>query len=469
MRGTKWIAPTWMTILVFALLCPGTAKSQTRPIDVDFSRVVGTIKPLNGVSGGPIVTRGAFDLSSNFSELGIKHIRLHDVPWMYENAVDINYVFPRFEADVNDPESYDFILTDYYIKSIHSLGAEMTFRLGYSAEWPYHPRIHNVPPKDFAKWAAICAHIVQHYNQGWDNGYRYNIRYWEIWNEPDISNFWTGTAEEYYKLYEVTAQGLKSLDQNLKIGGPTLAAHLEFLEGFLKYCTDHKVSLDFVAWHIYAREPYAVVSKAAKIQELLDKYGFHDVESVLDEWNYFPGDWDRQEKEARYRKDLFETQMGGTPGAAFDASVLIYLQDSPVSIADFYQGTSMFWGGLFDEFGVPRKPYFTFKAFRFLLDTPYRVFTSGSDHNGFAVIAGLSKDKSEATILISNFGTQYTHYKLALQGLPENKTFTYERYVVDSNHDLDLVKPEKLGPSTLTISEDVETPSVCMIRLRAIP
>lgn len=124
-------------------------RRRTRTINIDFSNVIGTIKPLNGVNGGPIVTRGAFDLSSNFAELGIKHIRLHDVPWMYENAVDINYVFPRAEADADDPQSYDFFLTDYYLKSIRSLGAEVTFRLGYSAEWKYHPPIHNVPPKDF--------------------------------------------------------------------------------------------------------------------------------------------------------------------------------------------------------------------------------------------------------------------------------------------------------------------------------
>ena len=458
-----------LIVVSLVLVLPSSSAAQTRSIEVDFSKVAGTIKPLNGVNGGPIVTRGAFDLSSNFLELGIKHIRLHDIPWMYENVVDTNYVFPRFEADVNDPQSYDFSLTDYYIKSIHSLGAEMTFRLGYSAEWRYHPPIHNVPPKDFLKWAAIGAHIVQHYNQGWANGYHYNIRYWEIWNESDIPSFWAGTAEAYYKLYEVSAKALKNLDPSLKVGGPTLASHLEFLEGFLKYCADRKIPLDFVPWHIYASQPYDVVSRAARIQELLDKYGFSKVESVLDEWNYFPGDWHRQENAARYRKDLFENLMGGPSGAAYDASVLIYLQDSTVAIADFYCGTNLFWGGLFDEYAVPLKPYFTFKAFKFLLGTPERLTVSGSDHSGFAAIAGLSKDKSKATILISNFGTQDNHYNISLRELPWKKPFTYEKYAVDSRHDLELVKSEKLSPGTRTMSEDVETPSVCLIRLRSVP
>ena len=462
-----------LTVLLAATSCvfalPRLSRAQARKIDVDFSKVVGTIRPLNGVNDGPIVTRGAFDLSPYFFELGIKHIRLHDVPWTYENAVDINYVFPRFEADVNDPQSYDFSLTDYYLQSIFALGAEVTFRLGYSAEWKYHPLLHNVPPSDFAKWAAICAHILQHYNQGWANGHHYNIKYWEIWNETDGAGFWSGTPEQYFKLYELTARSLKSLDPSIKVGGPTLASRLEFLEEFLKYCADQKVPLDFVPWHIYARQPNEVVSKAAKVQELLGKYGFSKVESVLDEWNYFPGDWRRQEVDPKYRKELFANQMAGPPGAAFDASVLIDLQDTTVAIADFYQGTNMFWGGLFDEFGVPYKAYFTFKAFKFLLATPQRVSVTGSDLNGIAVIAGLSRDKSEATILISNFGTPYNHYDLVLRGLPWEGSFIYEKYTVDGHHDLDLIKSEKINSRTLTTVEDVEAPSVCLLRLKTSP
>jgi hypothetical protein len=455
------------TSCVFTLPC--SSRAQTGKIDIDFSKVVGTIRPLNGVNDGPIVTRGAFDLSPYYSELGIKHIRLHDVPWTYENAVDINYVFPRFEADVNDPQSYDFSLTDYYLQSIFALGAQVTFRVGYSAEWKYHPVVHNAPPRDFAKWAAICAHIFQHYNQGWANGYHYSIKYWEIWNEPDIPSFWSGTPEQYFQLYEFTARSLKSLDPSIMVGGPTLATSLEFLEGFLKYGADHKVPLDFVSWHIYAQQTNEVVAKAAKVQELLDKYGFSKAESVLDEWNYFPGDWHRQEVDAKYRKELFANQMGGPPGAAFDASVLIDLQDTTVAVADFYQGTNMSWGGLFDEYGVPNKAYFTFKAFKFLLATPQRVSVAGPDLNGIAVIAGLSTDKSEATILISNFGTQCHSYDLALRGLPWAGPFIYEKYTVDGHHDLDLIKSEKISSTTLTTAEDVETPSVCLLRLRTSP
>ena len=34
----------------------------------------------------------------------------------------------------------------------------------------------------------VCKHIVMHYNDGWNDGYHYNIAYWEIWNEPDLED-----------------------------------------------------------------------------------------------------------------------------------------------------------------------------------------------------------------------------------------------------------------------------------------
>lgn len=105
---------------------------------------------------------------------------------------------------------------------------------------------------------------------------------------------------------------------------------------------------------------------------------------------------------------------------------------------------------------------------KFLLNTPERVITSDSDHNGFGVIAGLSKEKSEATVLISNFGTRYNRYKVTLRGIPWKVPFTYEMYAVDGHHNLDLTRSGESASAPLTLSEEVEIPSVCLLRLRGI-
>jgi hypothetical protein len=59
----------------------------------------------------------------------------------------------------------------------------------------------------FARWAAAAA---RHF-QG-----RHII--WEIWNEPENQPaMWTGTDDQYFQLYEVTAKAIKSRWPDLKV------------------------------------------------------------------------------------------------------------------------------------------------------------------------------------------------------------------------------------------------------------
>ena len=42
------------------------------------------------------------------------------------------------------------------------------------------------------------SNVIRHYTEGKWNGYRYDIEYWEIWNEPDLGpKMWTGTLEAF--------------------------------------------------------------------------------------------------------------------------------------------------------------------------------------------------------------------------------------------------------------------------------
>ena len=82
-------------------------------------------------------------------------------------------------------------------------------------------------------------------------------------------------------------------------------------------------------------------------------------------------------------------------------------------------------------------------------------------------MAGLSQDKTQATLLISNSGTECSHYNIRLNNLPWKEGTIYEKYVVDKNHDLELVKTETLAGTSAALPEDVGVPSVCMIRLKS--
>ena len=179
-------------------------------VTADFSRKTRErIKPLHGVNNSPLSLGSP---PPGFREAGIPFCRLHDTAGAYGGAhyVDIPNVFPDFDADPAKPESYDFAFTDAYLTQLHAAGTEIFYRLGVTIENHYGIKgYHNHPPADPEKWAEICAGVVRHYNHGWAHGFRFGIRYWEIWNEPENPPMWSGTKEEYFHLYRVASIRLK--------------------------------------------------------------------------------------------------------------------------------------------------------------------------------------------------------------------------------------------------------------------
>ena len=171
-------------------------KKTTPPADmttvtIDPAKTVGPIKPMNAVNNGPSKaradqSRGNFD---SYRAARIPYARIHDANWssIYgaPHTVDITAVFPDFDADVDDPASYDFTMTDNYLQTIVDAGTEVFYRLGQSIEHGVK-KYGIMPPKDNGKWARICEHVIRHYTEGWANGYKWRITYWEIWNEPDL-------------------------------------------------------------------------------------------------------------------------------------------------------------------------------------------------------------------------------------------------------------------------------------------
>jgi hypothetical protein len=328
---------------------------------------LGRIKALHGVNNGPMCFGGLVDLSSRFEELGIPCVRLHDCEWPNPTVVDIPKIFPDFRADPEDPASYHFGRTDDYLQSITDVGADIVYRLGTSIE--HTKRKYDVhPPTDFDKWANICVHIVRHYNDGWASGFEHNIRYWEIWNEANIGKpMWSGTHADYYRLYEVTARAIKKHDRDLMVGGPAAGGTKgSFIPEFLKACRDRCVPLDFCSWHGYTADPFELKESSLRVRALLDETGFTETDSHMNEWNY-AFNWESPEQS----QSSFEILQGAT-GASFVAFMLMLLQDSPVDVANYYTGDTSWWG-LFDPYGVPRKPFYAFKAFASLLETPNRV------------------------------------------------------------------------------------------------
>ena len=279
-------------------------------IFIDFERKVGAIKRMHAVNN---VQSLPYIRNSYLKDANIPYARLHDTGGPFGGAryVDVANIFPSFDADESKPESYDFAFTDVLLSDMVENGIKPFYRLGATIENNHKIKAYNIyPPKDYAKWARICEHIIMHYNEGWANGYHLGIEYWEIWNEPDNepqiedNPCWKGTKEEFFDLYRTSATYLKERFPHLKIGGyascgfyalngtfieganssSRLNYFVEFFEDFLKFASENRCPLDFFSWHSYAGiDDNVLYAKYAR--ERLEAFGFTDTEIFLNEWN----------------------------------------------------------------------------------------------------------------------------------------------------------------------------------------
>ncbi|MCC6235488.1 MAG: hypothetical protein IT580_22820 [Verrucomicrobiales bacterium] len=465
-------------ILVGLLVCVlHTVHAEEVPLSVDFSVRAGTVRPLHGINKGPLAPGGIFEVIQEQKALGIPFTRLHDCGWPNPYVVDIHAVFPHPQADPSLPESYDFRLTDEYIDAVRRTGAEPIYRLGESIEHTSVKRYVH-PPADPEKWAAICLGIIRHYNEGWAHGFHHGIRYWEIWNEPENRPvMWTGTDEDYLRLYRVAATAIKKRFPEVKVGGPSLGASGNLVRGefvptdfavrFLEMCGREKVPLDFFSWHCYTADPAELTVRSRAIRRLLDAKGLTATENHLNEWNYLPGNsWEPLTKSGTpMGRQRYYEAMSGAPGAAFLVTALLELQDAPVDVCNFYHGELGAFG-IFTEQGVPLKAYQALRAFQGLVETPNRVETRGGVSGKLGFAAGLSADGRTATMLVANFADPRSDWVLSWKGLSGVEAFAAEIRRVDGAHEFGEVRTERITGGGASLRLKLEAPALVWVRLR---
>lgn len=464
-------------LIVLGIQAVAMGAAAERELRVDCSKVIGQIRPLHGGNGGPLNDGELTDLSAQMRELGIPFLRLHDCHWPNPDVVDIHAIFPNLEADPALPRSYDFRRTDDYIAATLGTGAKIVYRLGESIEHTKKKYRVN-PPADPDRWAQICLGIVRHYNEGWGDGSRHNITYWEIWNEPENRPaMWTGTDEQFLRLYEATAKAIKTKFPALKVGGPSLGytgkiadgrfKPSEFMVKFLEHCRKTGAPVDFFSWHLYTNNPAECLIRARGIRDALDKHGFTKTELHFNEWNYLPDNqWTGMGKEGQgVIRERFYERIGSAEGAAFAACVLMNLQDSPVDVANYYTADNGGFG-LFTRNAAPRKAFYAFKAFRTLLDTPRQLEASGGEPGRLNLISGTNADKSVVQVMVSNLNSPERKFTIKLNSLPWKGPARCVRFIVDAQRDLAKVREEKLaGGAIAQIELELPAPSLCVLRI----
>ena len=418
-------------------------------IKVDFRRIVGEIKPMHAVNNGPTAKSpnpnswGSHSNMREYMAAGIPFARNHDASFYSgygnEHTVDVHAIFPNFDADVHDPTSYDFVCTDNYILTTEAAGTETFYRLGSRIEHEIK-KYGTVMPKDFQKWAEICEHIIRHYTEGWADGYHLKLRYWEIWNEPDLDpddatdkRCWSGTRAQFFEFFHVAATHLKACFPHLKIGGPAIAGNMEWAEAFLAQL---KAPIDFFSWHIYAHEVEKIADKAKRVRDLLDQYGYHHVESILNEWNYVLG-WRGD--------DIIYSHIAKRKlkGAAFTLGTMCACQQGgALDMLMYYDARPTAWNGLFDFSQLGKctlKGYYPFVMFNTLYRLGESVAVAWEEPNLYACAA---RNETDGALVLTHFNdTDQSEPKditLELCGYGNENGTELEIYLLDEEHDLTL-------------------------------
>ena len=278
---------------------------EKKEIRIDFDKKCGRIKPMHAINGGPRSGGYSlpFDFSDEFSEMGIPAVRTVGSAGEYghNQYINVHAIFPDFDADETLEESYNFLPTDLYLQTIREVRTEIFYRLGESSE-PYARKLFAKPPRDKEKWARICEHIIMHYNEGWANGFKLGIKFFEIWSAPDTPEGFSGNMREYFELYRVTANHLRERFPKIKIGAygaggfyalnrldasEEMKSYITFMQRFFAYITAEATAapLDFFTWSCYTSNPDEIAIHSQYARNYLDNAGLRRTRSIICEYN----------------------------------------------------------------------------------------------------------------------------------------------------------------------------------------
>ncbi len=242
-------------LFIFSCL---TASAQSannkRTIDVNINQVKGQLPAsINLCVGAGRANEGLRadwqrQLKVAHDECGFKYIRFHGLL-----SDDMGVYF----EDKNGKPTYNWQYIDELFDYLRSIDMKPFVEVGFMPgalasgnKTIFWWRGNVTPPKDYQKWNDLIKALVAHWTE------RYGQKevaswYFEIWNEPNLKGgFFTGTQQDYFKLYKETAIAIKSVSTKYRVGGPATAGNA-WIPEMIDFCTQQKVPIDFISTHDY--------------------------------------------------------------------------------------------------------------------------------------------------------------------------------------------------------------------------
>ncbi len=252
--------------------------------------------------------------------------------------IDFIWAWVEPERGVFDWQVYDDIVAAAAARHL-----EVLAMVAFTPEWATDGPPFSGVPRDPREWEAFCQQAAERYGG--------RIRFWEVWNEPNLSEFWAGTRREYLDVILTPgARAIRAARSDAQIGGPALA-HLTsgerdwyaWLAAVLQEAAD---DLDFLTHHAYDRDgpddltekldgrtifgsdPAGWALVAPSLREVLDAFSWSGP-VWLTETGWTTSRLDEQ-RQALYYRGFLDQWFAGDTGRAWLSKVFFYeLIDDP--------------------------------------------------------------------------------------------------------------------------------------------
>ncbi len=413
-----------------------------------------------GSDHAPVALRADWQsqLERSHKELGFQYVRFHGLL-----SDDMGTLVRE-----NNKLLYSFFNTDQVFDFLLSIGVkpfvELSFmptELASGKKTVFNYKANVTPPRDYKQWAAVIQKLVSHCVERYGLA---EVRQWffEVWNEPNLKSFWTGTQRDYFKLYRYTAQAIKRVDASLRVGGPATAKS-EWIADFVDFCERSKVPADFISTHHYPTDAFGSSDDDTEVQLFNSQRGImrevaQDTRRhaggrpvYYTEWNSSSNPSDPLHDESYAAAFAVSTIMearGVVEGYSFWTFSDIFEENYFPSVP-FHGGF-----GLLNLHGVP-KP--TYRAFELLHNLGTEQFLVDGLHE--TVDCWVIRKDSTLTALLTNHATPghsigIEHLEITLKNVPEPREVHIQR--IDEGHANPKLVWEEMGQPEYLAEKEVE-------------
>lgn len=272
---------------------------------------IGTVVAFKGISSSQSISLQPQPSAVPASLFGIHILRprvTSPVPWPSIPLFTSWRLWDAFVAWPNlEPRKgeWHFEILDKYLELTEKNQVEIVLPFSLSPTWASarpteksaYSRGFAAEPQNIEDWRNYVRTVATRYKG--------RIRYYELWNEPNYKNFYTGTVEQMVALARETYQILKQVDPSVKVISPSATTYVDENASWLEeyFAKGGGAYADVIGYHFYVRgkkSPEAMLPSIRKVQQVMTKYGFGDKPL----WNTEAG-WSRKslasdEQEAAY-------------------------------------------------------------------------------------------------------------------------------------------------------------------------